>query len=159
MNGASEPLLPGPGCFRVLAAEASYRQILVLLRAAPSEEDEPVDAKAQAGSLDVSRTVDGDLQLAVRGDFDYALSLQLHEALDESSRSGQVDVALDLSGVTFMDSTGIRVMTLIRSAVQTAGHELRVTAASPTVYRVLEITGLLEQFDVPKPVGNDPTPF
>jgi anti-anti-sigma factor len=61
---------------------------------------------------------------------------------------------LDLSAVTFMDSTGIRLMILMRSSVHAAGHNLRIIASSPAVYGVLEITGLLDLLDVPSPADD-----
>jgi len=110
-------------------------------------------------SVAVSSIGDGVLRLALHGEFDHAQSLQVSEALDLGDRNGDVDVELDMSGVTFMDSTGIRLLILTRSAVHAAGHRLTITASSPTVYRVLELTGLVERFEVPEPVSDDPAPF
>lgn len=89
--------------------------------------------------------------LTVQGEFDFALSLELTEALDiGADGNGAADVDLDLSEVTYMDSTGIRLLIMIRSRVRAAGHVLTISAASEQVYRVLELTNLIDEFAVPK---------
>jgi len=116
--------------------------------------------KGPRGSIRLSRTEQGDLQVAAEGEFDVAMSLQLTDALDiDPYVNGDTDVELDLSGVTYMDSTGIRLLILTRSKVHAGGHALKITGISQFAYRVLEIAELVEFLDVTKPDGDEPRPF
>lgn len=49
---------------------------------------------------------------------------------------------VDFSGVTFCDSTGLRVLVSHQRRHAEAGGKLQVRGASPSIRRVFEITGL-----------------
>lgn len=53
-------------------------------------------------------------------------------------------VVLDASELEFLDSTGIRHLLDVRSAIVDNGGTLRLRGARPVVRRVLEVTGLTE---------------
>ncbi len=52
-------------------------------------------------------------------------------------------LVIDLSGVSFIDSSGISELLRIQKAAQADNRSLRIKDPSPAVHRVLEITGLL----------------
>ena len=76
----------------------------------------------------------------VTGDVDLETSPALTEALRAVSDTGAKLVRLDLSGVTFLDSTGIGA--LVNAML--AGLHLEITAASRSVNRALELAGIPE---------------
>lgn len=82
-----------------------------------------------------SRNADG--CVVVSGEIDMAVA----ELVKTFLLDGIGPLELDLSGVTFIDSTGIR---LLVDAQQV--RTVRITAASPAVIRVLEIVGLTNVF-------------
>ena len=49
---------------------------------------------------------------------------------------------IDLSGVTFIDSSGLAMLVRIRRAATDAGMDLRLAGTPPRVRQLLEITGL-----------------
>ena len=49
---------------------------------------------------------------------------------------------IDLSGITFIDSTGLALLVRIRQAATDAGMDLRLAGTPPRVSQLLEITGL-----------------
>ena len=51
-------------------------------------------------------------------------------------------VHLDLTGVDYMDSTGLRAVLVAREDVREAGGDLDIVAASSIVTRLIEITGI-----------------
>jgi anti-anti-sigma factor len=55
-------------------------------------------------------------------------------------------VHVDLAGVTFIDSSGLRALIVGERATSEAGGTLRVSAASDAVRRLFEITGLVDRF-------------
>jgi anti-sigma B factor antagonist len=54
-------------------------------------------------------------------------------------------IVLDLSGLTFMDSTGLRVLMVAKELCAKHGCELQLVPGPAQVQRLFEITGVLEQ--------------
>jgi anti-anti-sigma factor len=77
--------------------------------------------------------------VAVGGEIDLNTAPELDEVLTKFD-SGQVTV--DLADVTFIDSTGVRVLIEAYERLGRGGGTLTVRDASPPVLRVFEITGL-----------------
>jgi anti-sigma B factor antagonist len=74
--------------------------------------------------------------LALSGDLDFASFDQLSDALDGVPGA----VTLDLSGLTFMDSTGLRlILKRLREGPVT------LVGTSPHIRRMIELCGLAEQ--------------
>jgi anti-sigma B factor antagonist len=90
--------------------------------------------------------------LTVSGEIDIQTSPVLEEQLQVVLDRGLSSTVVDLSGVTFLDSTGLSVLISGLRRCQAAGGELRLTGPRPNVRKVLEITGLLDTFQV----DNDP---
>jgi len=85
----------------------------------------------------------------VAGEVDAVTGMQLHEAVvDVLNRHGPRRLEMDLCRVAFLDSAGIRTLLVCHSDAERATCQLRITDASPMVYRVLEITGLLDHLRV-----------
>ena len=91
----------------------------------------------------VERGDDGCAVVRPVGEIDLASAGAVTDALDAVHADGGGPVRLDLTGVTFMDSTGLRVV--IREH-QRAGADggLRVAVArGGEVHRLMELAGLL----------------
>jgi anti-sigma B factor antagonist len=86
--------------------------------------------------------------LALEGELDVA------NATDAQKRMLHLDLrrggrlVLDLSGLTFMDSTGIRVILQAEQHARLHGAELVVVRPPDAVMRVLELVGLDEQLEL-----------
>lgn len=87
---------------------------------------------------------DGWRRVAAHGEIDFATYDQVRHALDGICKDGAKLVELDLRGVTFLDSMGLRA--LIEALDTCKGHEaeLRIRT-NPVVDRLLQLTGLLDQ--------------
>jgi anti-sigma B factor antagonist len=57
-------------------------------------------------------------------------------------------IVLDLSQLTFIDSTGLGVLVGAQRRARETGGEVRLAGAAPGVQRVLEVTGLDTVFGV-----------
>jgi anti-sigma B factor antagonist len=69
--------------------------------------------------------------------------------LDESGAySGGADLVIDVSGLTFIDSSGLSELLRVRRAVTDAGHRLSLLQPTATVRRTMEISGLNEVFGI-----------
>jgi anti-sigma B factor antagonist len=94
--------------------------------------------------FDVDTTTDGDrVRLVARGELDLLAAPNLRSALEATHHDGAT-IDLDLSAVTFIDSTGISVILQAWQRANAEGGRLVVGAASPVVARVIEATGLSE---------------
>lgn len=81
------------------------------------------------------------LTVAATGELDAASATTLAEALTGASDQAG-SVVLDLAGVTFIDSSGLRVIASEHVAATEAGRSLRIVGASERVRRIFEMTGL-----------------
>ena len=81
--------------------------------------------------------VSGEIDLAVAARF----AQELENLVGETSGSGVVD----LSGVAFIDSSGVRELLKAKKA---AGGELSLLTPSPSCRHVLEISGVWSEFTV-----------
>lgn len=82
------------------------------------------------------------------GEIDLATAGQVQSALNEALGAGTV-VELDLSEVTFIDSTGLRAILLTHNSAQEQGREFTVTGANAAARRLLELTGVAEVVRAP----------
>jgi anti-sigma B factor antagonist len=97
---------------------------------------------------DLSYTVDrtGTTSVGVlAGEIDLASIDALEAAITATEQDAAAggDVVLDMSGVTFLDSSGLRVLVTANDRLASAGSRLVIRRPSASVLRVLEITGLL----------------
>jgi anti-sigma B factor antagonist len=93
--------------------------------------------------FDVARTEDdgGVVMLRPTGELDIATAPRLERALMHDRRPGD-RVVLDLAGLEFLDSTGLRVIVNAVQAARTAHWELTLRQGPPAVRRVFEISGV-----------------
>ncbi|MGO9343343.1 MAG: STAS domain-containing protein [Acidimicrobiales bacterium] len=99
--------------------------------------------------LDVTvRKLDGTAVVVVAGEIDVYTSPLLQERLVEVLRDGISSIVLDLSAVTFLDSTGLGVLITCLKRCRSAEGDLVLVTAQPNVLKVLEITGLNDVFQV-----------
>lgn len=94
-------------------------------------------------SVTIRRSADGEATVvSVVGELDLSTSEELDRVVRAELR--RAAVLLDLRGVTFMDSSGLRVLdTLIRHSEE-GGGTLRIDPAlSDSVRQILELTGMM----------------
>lgn len=91
--------------------------------------------------LDSSRVADA-VVVAVAGELDALAAPELDEYLQPLVAEHPVLLVLDLSGVTFLDSTGLGVVIKALKHVREHGGEVAAVYTSPRVAKVFEITGI-----------------
>jgi anti-anti-sigma factor len=89
---------------------------------------------------------DGIPHVFVAGELDLAVADQVGTAV-RAHRDDADQLVLDLSEVSFMDSTGIRLLVALREEGLASAWLLTIVA-SPIVRRVIELCGLDAMFDV-----------
>ena len=90
-------------------------------------------------------TITSTRSLSLSGELDMASEPDLLLRITALAEPGTT-VELDLSGVTFMDSSALRGLVNAQWDAQAAGGDVTISAASPLVRRLLDITGLGAQF-------------
>ena len=82
------------------------------------------------------------------GEVDLATVALLEEELAASAAIEGADVAVDLSGVTFMDSTGLRALLAANQQLSGAGRRLVIIVAGGPVDRLLDISGVAQTLQI-----------
>lgn len=93
----------------------------------------------------------GWIVLAVVGEFDLASAPRVRQAILRSIGSSPaegVKLLLDLSGVDFIDSSGLGVLIGAKRRVGQAGGSVRVVVREPQVRAVFDVTDLDRVFDL-----------
>lgn len=89
--------------------------------------------------------------VAPTGELDIATVGQLERALGAAGESDAEQILLDLSGLAFIDSTGLRLLLEVNERFGGDAGRLRVIAGSPAVERLLDIVGLRERLPLIAP--------
>lgn len=91
---------------------------------------------------------DGAAVVAVSGEVDVASAPRLREQIVSLVSEGVPRIVCDLSGVEFLDSTGLGVLVGALKRCRTHGGELVLVCTQPSILKVFEITGLLQVFEI-----------
>jgi anti-sigma B factor antagonist len=86
--------------------------------------------------------------IRVRGEIHVSTAPEFTQRLSSAIESGKTAMVLDMSGVEFIDSTGLSVLLNgLRLVTQMHGR-MAIVCANPTVLRLFQITSLDETFDI-----------
>jgi anti-anti-sigma factor len=86
----------------------------------------------------------GTARLTLDGELDLASSTQVEEQLGAVEVDGPKRIVIDLSGLAFIDSTGLRTLIEADQRVREAGGELVLVPGDDSIQRVFELTGALD---------------
>jgi anti-sigma B factor antagonist len=81
--------------------------------------------------------------ITVTGDIDLGTAGNLLARITALIGPARREIGLDLSGVTFIDCTGLRTVIAIDAQVRANGSTTRLTAMSPAVVRLLELVNAI----------------
>jgi len=99
--------------------------------------------------LRVTTGVDGAWAVVeFRGELDLEEAPAALEALLEGVAAGEEGLVVDLRGVTFLGSTGVRVLLDAKNTAEAAGRRLRVVSGAGRARRLIDLLGLSERLDV-----------
>ncbi|MFB7909851.1 STAS domain-containing protein [Kitasatospora sp. NPDC056076] len=101
----------------------------------------PADRWIADGLLVKLVTVGGRTRATVCGEIDLDVADGLGETLERALHASDAGLDLDLSAVTFCDSSGLNLLLGLRSTAHRSSRTLTISAASIRVERLLAITG------------------
>jgi anti-anti-sigma factor len=112
------------------------------------------------GALAVERRVAGDtLAYALLGELDLATRDLVRDALGEIGDGAPRRLVLDLSGLTFIDASGLHLLLSLAQRCRRAGPVLELVPGPPSVHQTFEITGLANRLPFTGSVDNVALPF
>jgi anti-sigma B factor antagonist len=88
------------------------------------------------------------ITVALNGEFDISCARQVEEELRQVEERKPQTLVLDLRGLSFMDSTGLRVILSADSRATKEGHRFVIVQGPEPVRRVFHITRLDERLDI-----------
>jgi anti-sigma B factor antagonist len=78
------------------------------------------------------------------GEFDLEALPEVADVFSESLRDASSAVRIDLQGLAFLDSSGIRALFMALRESESVGKTLMIIPGPPKVQRVFEVAGLLD---------------
>jgi anti-sigma B factor antagonist len=97
-------------------------------------------------SLETS-VADRAVVIALSGELDLAGAVALQQELERLEAEAAGVVVLDLRGVAFMDSSGLRLIAASSQRARELGRRLALVPGPEQVMRVFEITRMRERLD------------
>src|SRR5262245_34059303 len=89
---------------------------------------------------------DEELVLHIRGELDLATEADLAECIGRALATAPHRLVIDMSGVTFFCSTGLRVLMTAHQRAEQLGCELVLRAVPVQAMRILETSGTASYF-------------
>jgi anti-sigma B factor antagonist len=91
---------------------------------------------------------DGLVRLTLRGELDLSTVGKVEQELRNAESSGPPTVVLDMSSLTFLDSTGLRAVVTADERLRQKGGRLVIVRGPESVHRVFTITRLEERLEI-----------
>lgn len=88
---------------------------------------------------------DGLVHVSLQGELDLSTVQQVEDELSRVEDRADKLLVLDLRGLSFLDSTGLRLMVTADQRARKAGRRLAIVKGPETVHRVFTITRLDER--------------
>lgn len=96
---------------------------------------------AQAHLETTTESSPDSVHVTLCGELDLASADQADETLQAAEADG-APLVVDLSGLTFMDSTGLRLILRAARRARENGRSLKLVSGPPRVQRVFRVTGM-----------------
>ncbi len=86
--------------------------------------------------------------VALEGEIDLALAPEAERLIAEAEAREPGKLVIDLREVTFMDSSGLRILLTALRRAEEAGRGFALVKGGDTVNRLLEVTGLTDRLEL-----------
>jgi anti-sigma B factor antagonist len=90
---------------------------------------------------------EGGTKIELVGELDVATAPELRRSVDRITGGGG-DVWIDCTGLTFADSSGLEVLTLLAKALRAQDRRLVLTNLRPMVRRAMDVLQITELFEL-----------
>jgi anti-sigma B factor antagonist len=86
--------------------------------------------------------------VALEGEIDLSAAPEAERLIADAEASAPARLVIDLREVTFMDSSGLRVLLTAHRRAEEAGRGFALVRGGDAVDRLLEVTGLSERLEL-----------
>lgn len=98
--------------------------------------------------LESQEGANGAVTVSIKGDIDMGSSPKVREHLTPLFQKNQKAIVVDLSGVSYIDSSGIATLVEGLQWSHSSKNKFRLASLTPTVKDVFEIARLLTVFEI-----------
>jgi anti-sigma B factor antagonist len=98
--------------------------------------------------LNTEEASNGIVRLALTGEFDIASAPRVEEEIARLEDARPALLVLDLRGLEFMDSTGLRAVVGADARAREQGRRFAVVRGPEAVHRIFEVTRLTDQLEI-----------
>lgn len=84
------------------------------------------------------------------GEIDFSVTPKVREALLQLVGDSPRDIVLDLSGLDYIDSSGLALLLELRRQLVDTGRSVRIRAITSQVRKLFNLTQLGDLFDLPE---------
>lgn len=96
------------------------------------------------GSLEISSALlDGVVTVSLQGELDLSCARRMDEHFASIDEQRPARVVVDLGGLAFIDSSGLRTLLIAHERASEHGYEFVLLPGQESVQRVFELTGAL----------------
>ena len=95
-----------------------------------------------------TRTLDGKPVLDLNGEVDSYNSSKLRERRVTLIEGGQKELIINMSGVDYIDSTGLGTLVAGLKRASEQGGSIRIICPNDQIFKVFSITGLVKVFPI-----------
>jgi anti-anti-sigma factor len=100
------------------------------------------------GDLEIERATEGEtLVLTLRGELDLASVTTLERELRDAGDNGFRHIVIDLSGLEFMDSSGLHCLLRAKTNADANHGRFSLRPGGEQVQRLFELTRLVDHFE------------
>jgi anti-sigma B factor antagonist len=99
-------------------------------------------------SIELATDAEGRQVVAPYGEMDLATHTQVLRDIEDLLDAGKVDIVLDLSHTTFLDSTALGTLIGVRRRVQAREGSFAILCSNPRLLRLFEVTSLDKVFEI-----------
>ena len=141
------PAIPRSCGMHGLGVEIPFRSSVADRAASAASESlnvQPVESGVDVGIFEVR--IEGNAHVMVSGELDMRTAPQLVSAVESLAGTEVERVVVDLSRVTFMDSSGVSALCLAKAKLDVDGTILVLREVSTPVSSVLRMCGLESEF-------------
>ncbi|NUM54914.1 MAG: STAS domain-containing protein [Candidatus Hydrogenedentes bacterium] len=99
--------------------------------------------------MEIEHEIDNGIWIVtMRGRFDAPSAPEAERTLRTLLEDGMNRIVLDLSGVEYISSGGLRVIIMLTKALERVSGEMKLCGMSPFVSEVFKITNLAKRYDI-----------
>lgn len=102
-----------------------------------------------------TRRENDDFTIEVTGRIDVYTASAVGEAIQSALAGGALNIKLDLTSVSVVDSSGLGTLVGNAQTLRSMGGHISIVGMRPRLKRVLEITGLYRYFDIDAGMDED----